>query len=119
MFQTKTLDIVRQHRRIRQYAINQFVRYAEDGYLDGMKRMVRQENFRDINECVNKFNGYNALMIAVVKKHYKIVKYLLSVGADVEHETIHGFTALYYSHISGNQKLKRYLIKKYNNKKTK
>jgi len=110
MFQT--LDIIRQHRRVRQHAINQFVSYAEEGYLEHMKRMVEKEHFSDINECINKFNGYNALMIAVLKKHYKIVKYLLSIGADIYHETSHGYTAVYYSQISVNKKLERYLIKK-------
>ena len=118
MFQTlDTLDIIRQHRRIRQYAINQFVSFAEERYLKGMKRMIELEHFTEINGCINTFNGYNALIVAVLKKHYKIVKYLLSIGADIYHETSHGYTAVYYSRISGNQHLERYLIKKYNNKK--
>lgn len=109
-----SFDIIRQLRRVRQHAINQFVSYAEEGYLIEMKRMIELEHFMDTNECINKFNGYNALMIAVLKKHYKIVKYLLSIGADIYHETSHGYTAVYYSRISGNKHLERYLIKKKN-----
>lgn len=108
----RSLDIIRQHRRVRQHAINQFVFYAQENDYQGLKRMIELEHFTEINRCINKFNGYNALIVAVLKKHYKIVKYLLSIGADIYHETSHGYTAVYYSRISGNQHLERYLIKK-------
>jgi len=64
--------------------------------------------FADI-EIPNR-HGHTCLMIAAYKKHYKIAKYLVSLGADVNRKSIKGNTALHDCAESGSLDILQLLI---------
>lgn len=60
-------------------------------------------------EIANK-HGHTCLMIACYKKHFKIAKYLLSIGADVNRKSSKGNTALHDCAESGSLEILQLLI---------
>ena len=55
-------------------------------------------------------HGHTCLMIACYKGHFKIAKYLIDIGADVNRKSVKGNTALHDCAESGSLDIMRLLI---------
>jgi hypothetical protein len=55
-------------------------------------------------------HGHTCLMIACYKGHFKIAKYLIDIGADVNRKSVKGNTALHDCAESGSLEIMKLLI---------
>ena len=55
-------------------------------------------------------HGHTCLMIACYKGHFKIAKYLIDIGADVNRKSVKGNTALHDCTESGSLEIMKLLI---------
>ena len=74
-----------------------------------MKNISELTNIISDIEVANR-HGHTCLMIACYKGHFKIVKYLIDIGADVNRKSVKGNTALHDCAESGSLEIMKLLI---------
>ena len=77
-----------------------FHQLTKNGDLVALKKMI-EDGFEDINGLDE--NGKAPIVVAIFHKHYKIVEYLLEIGANVNVQAINGFTPLHAAVDIGHQ----------------
>ena len=74
-----------------------------------MKNISELTNIISDIEVANR-HGHTCLMIACYKGHFKIAKYLIDIGADVNRKSVKGNTALHDCAESGSLEIMKLLI---------
>ncbi|GAB6027724.1 hypothetical protein CHUAL_001959 [Chamberlinius hualienensis] len=87
--------------------INAFFCAIEDGNLSGLKELVSSAVFIDFNQ--NNRHGESGVHVAAGLGHLEILKYLQSMGADLEKLDNHGDSPMYWAARQGHVNIIKYL----------
>lgn len=88
--------------------LNMFYNYCQNGLLKELSEIINDDTIHFIN--IPNSSGVTGLMYASKNNRLDIVKYLLSINADINIKSTNGFSALTFAISKKNKEVYSYLI---------